>query len=103
MSREKLLWNEDWKFLHGDWLAGRQSIFDDSGWYDVCIPHSFGIPYFMENEFYTGYGCYRKHLYVKDEWMGKRINLEFQGVFQETEVYVNGKWQETIKGDILRF
>lgn len=103
MSREKLLWNEDWKFLHGDWLAGRQSIFDDSGWYDVCIPHSFGIPYFMENEFYTGYGCYRKHLYVKDEWMGKRINLEFQGVFQETEVYVNGKMAGDHKGGYTAF
>ena len=81
MAREKILWNKGWKFLHGDWIAGMKPEFDDKKWYDICLPHSFGIPYFMENEFYVGYGCYRKHVTMKREWLGKRISLEFQGVF----------------------
>ncbi|WP_379141347.1 hypothetical protein [Paenibacillus sp. sgz500992] len=58
---EKLI-NDNWKFSYGDMITGKDKDFDDSAWYDVGIPHSFGIPYFMENEFYVGYGCYRKEL-----------------------------------------
>ena len=103
MAREKILWNKGWKFLHGDWIAGMKPEFDDKKWYDICLPHSFGIPYFMENEFYVGYGCYRKHVTMKREWLGKRISLEFQGVFQEMELYVNEKKAGEHKGGYTAF
>ena len=84
--------NNDWKFAYGDFFpqAGWDG-FDDSDWYDTGIPHSFGIPYFMTNEFYVGYGCYRKKLEIDAAWMGKKIALEFQAVFQDAEIYINGK------------
>lgn len=89
--REKVLLNNDWKFMHGDFAEASQLDFKDEGWYDVGIPHSFGIPYYMENEFYVGYGCYRKWIDMPDSWQGKRLLLEFQGVFQVAQVYVNGQ------------
>lgn len=89
--REKVLLNNDWKFMHGDFAEASQLDFEDEGWYDVGIPHSFGIPYYMENEFYVGYGCYRKWIDMPDSWQGKRLLLEFQGVFQVAQVYVNGQ------------
>ena len=51
--------------MHGDFPEVETPDFDDSQWYDIGLPHSFGIPYFMTNEFYVGYGCYRKKLYVE--------------------------------------
>lgn len=89
-ARVKVLLNNEWKFMHGDFENVQLASFQDENWYDVGLPHSFGIPYFMENEFYVGYGCYRKWLDIPTEWLGKRLSLEFQGVFQVAEVYVNG-------------
>ncbi len=90
IGRTLILQNNNWKFMHGDYTEGKQCDFDDSGWYDIGVPHSFGIPYFLENEFYIGYGCYRKKMQIEKNWIGKHVTLEFQGVFQETEIYING-------------
>lgn len=45
----------------------------------------------MEGQFYVGYGCYRKSLFLPQAWLGKRVALEFQAAFQAAEVYVNGQ------------
>ena len=62
-----------------------------AGWNDANLPHSFSMPYFAADRFYVGYGWYRKHFQVPSAWSGKRINLEFDGVFQVAEIFVNGK------------
>lgn len=90
LGRLKLLQNNNWKFFHGDYPEASMLRYDDSSWCDTGLPHSFGIPYFQENEFYVGYGCYRKTLHIDKEWIGKRISLEFQGAFQDAEIYLNG-------------
>ena len=103
IPRQKLLVNNEWKFRHGNYDAAAFD-FDDSAWSDIGLPHSFGIPYFGEgNEFYVGYGCYRKHLNIDSAWLGKRISLEFQGAFQVTEVYLNGKLAGVHKGGYTAF
>lgn len=101
--REKILLNNDWKFLHGDFTEASQVQFADENWYDVGIPHSFGIPYYMENEFYVGYGCYRKWIDMPEAWQGKRLLLEFQGVFQVAQVYVNGSFAGEHQGGYTAF
>lgn len=103
MERIQILWNRGWKFMHGYFPDAVGEDFDDSKWYDISLPHSFGIPYFMEKEFYVGNGCYRKRLYIEKEWQGRQILLEFQGVFQEAEIYVNGRLTGTHKGGYTAF
>ena len=78
--REERLLNNDWKFAYGSYTP--QDMPDLEGWSDVGIPHSFGIPYFMENEFYVGYGTYQREVVLSEEDVKKRILLEFLGVFQ---------------------
>lgn len=102
-GRIQKLQNNEWKFMHGDFPEAKEAGFDDSAWYDIGLPHSFGIPYFMENEFYVGYGCYRKTLKIEEAWIGKCISLEFQGAFQETEVYCNDMLAGTHKGGYTAF
>jgi hypothetical protein len=77
--------------------------FDDSKWDDANLPHSFSMPYFAADRFYVGYGWYRKHFDVPKAWSGKRINLEFDGVFQVAEVFVNGKRIGEHKGGYTGF
>jgi hypothetical protein len=49
------------------------------------------MPYFESPQFYVGYGWYRKHFTVPAGWQGKRVFIEFDGAFQDAEVFVNGK------------
>ena len=84
--------NRDWRFILGDKAAAEAVEFDDSAWEQIGLPHSFSIPYFRSQDFYTGYGWYRKSLDIPAHWISeKSVFLEFDGVFQAAEVFVNGK------------
>lgn len=90
-AREKINFNRQWKFILEDAEGAEATTFNDSGWDNVNLPHSFSMPYFMWRKFYNGYGWYRKHFDVPATWNGKTVSIEFEGSFIETEVYVNGK------------
>lgn len=84
--------NRDWLFTLGDQPGAEAPEFNDSTWSRIGLPHSFSIPYFQSTHFYVGYGWYRKKLVLTAEQLrGKRVFLEFDAVFQDTEVYMNGK------------
>ncbi len=89
--RQTVNFNREWKFQLGDVTGADAAKFDDSKWNDENLPHSFSMPYFAADRFYVGYGWYRKNFNVPKAWSGKRINLEFDGVFQVAEIWVNGK------------
>jgi len=89
--RETINFNRDWQFELGDQTNAARAAFDDSTWNTIGLPHSFSEPYFGSDRFYVGYGWYRKHFTVPKAWRDKRINLEFDGVFQDAEIYVNGQ------------
>ena len=90
-NRQTLNFNQSWKFKLGDYNGAQANSYDDSSWSTVGLPHSFSLPYFLSSKFYVGYGWYRKHVTVPAEWSGKRVFLEFEGAFQDTQLYVNGK------------
>ncbi|MGN0242549.1 MAG: NPCBM/NEW2 domain-containing protein [Lachnospiraceae bacterium] len=82
--------NSDWKFALGDDEGAELEDYDDMLWGDIALPHSFSIPYDInQNSFYVGIGWYRKEFTVPESYRGKRINLEFDGVFQTCSIYVN--------------
>ena len=101
--REILNFNHGWKFRLAD-AAGADAVpFDDSNWDDANLPHSFSMPYFAADRFYVGFGWYRKHFDVPAAWSSKRVSLEFDGVFQVAEVFVNGKRIGEHKGGYTGF
>ena len=72
--------------------------FDDSSWELLDVPHDFlingtydgsspgsGSSYIPRNNSY-----YRKHFKLPSEWQGGAVWLQFEGVFQKAQVYVNG-------------
>jgi beta-galactosidase/beta-glucuronidase len=89
--RQTVNFNREWKFQLGDVAGAAAAAFDDAKWSDANLPHSFSMPYFAADRFYVGYGWYRKHFNVPKALSGKRVNLEFDGVFQVAEVFVNGQ------------
>ena len=102
-NREVVNLNREWTYQRGDYPGAEQADYDDSGWEHVGLPHSFSIPYFMWKDFYTGYGWYRKTIVLDKADLKREIFLEFDGVFQVAEVYMNGRLAATHKGGYTGF
>ncbi len=82
--------NAGWRFKLGAAEGAEQTDFDDRNWQTVGLPHSFSMPYFRSAAFYTGDGWYRKAFAIPSVSAGRRYSLEFEGAFQDAQVYVNG-------------
>jgi hypothetical protein len=96
--RNKINLNREWMFQLGDYKGAESIAFNDDNWQHIGLPHSFSIPYFLSPNFYVGYGWYRKHLSIDDNSHNRCFSLEFEGVFQVAEVYVNGILVGTHRG-----
>ncbi|MER6983656.1 glycoside hydrolase family 2 TIM barrel-domain containing protein, partial [Streptomyces carpinensis] len=73
--------------------------FDDSAWRQVAVPHDWSIEQTPTTEHGTtsgtgflpgGLGWYRLALTVPAAYAGKRIWVEFDGVYMDSHVYCNG-------------
>ncbi len=78
--------------------------FDDSSWQKVSLPHDWvvDLPFAAEASHSHGYKCvgwrypassvgwYRKKFNVPESDRGKRILIEFEGIFRDSEVFCNG-------------
>jgi len=89
----------DWKFYLGDDPEAKQSSFQDKDWRTLNLPHDWSIegqynednPAGIAGGFLpTGTGWYRKHLTWQQEWRNKRVFIEFDGVYMNSDVWVNG-------------
>jgi beta-galactosidase len=88
-----------WKFLLGDPAGAQAEKFDESGWRAVDLPHDWSIAgSFDENApagggggyLPTGIGWYRKIFRIPDSLKGKKIAIDFDGVYEDSEVWING-------------
>ena len=80
--------------------------FDDRAWQDVRVPHDWAaqLPYAREASHSHGYktvgwrypatsvGWYRKHLALPASDEGRRLMLQFDGIFRHAQVWFNGFW-----------
>ena len=78
--------------------------FNDSTWQEVRVPHDWvaQLPYAREASHSHGYktvgyrypetsvGWYRKTIEIPAEDLGKRISLQFDGIFRDARVWFNG-------------
>src|SRR4051812_20241630 len=88
-----------WLFSRGDVNGAERAGFDDSSWRQVDLPHDWSIegPY-NESEpaaggggyLPTGIGWYRRHFVAPESWLGKKVFVEFEGVYMRSEVWLNG-------------
>lgn len=91
------LFNDNWKFNLGEVGGAQEKAFNDSAWQSVTLPHDYSIDqqYSKNAEAESAYkfggvGWYRKSFEVSDTLQGKRIFLNFDGVYMDATVYVNG-------------
>lgn len=97
-NQRSVNFNKNWKFIKGDTKDAEKQEFNDAGWRSLELPHDYSI----EGEFTTkgeaesgfllgGVGWYRKRIAVPKKYEGKNITLDFDGVYMNADVYVNGK------------
>lgn len=103
-QRETKNFDFDWKFHLGDIREAGNPDFDDESWQDVQLPHDWSIkqPVSKENvgkgwmEGSMGYlpggiGWYRKSFTVPEAYKNKNVVIQFDGVYHQSDVYINGK------------
>ncbi|MBN2273028.1 MAG: DUF4982 domain-containing protein [Bacteroidales bacterium] len=95
----KQLFDDNWKFNLGDIPAASTMDFDDKNWPAVELPHDWSIEGEIDPNnaagndggyFPTGIGWYRKTFHVPPEWQGRLISIYFEGVYMNSEVFING-------------
>lgn len=89
--------NSNWKFFLGNAGNAQEVNFDDSKWRAVSLPHDYSIEqdYSPNMEAESGYlpggtGWYRKNFTVPKEAATKQVRVDFDGVYMNATVYING-------------
>ncbi|NLO01117.1 MAG: DUF4982 domain-containing protein [Bacteroidales bacterium] len=98
-SRQRILFDDNWKFHIGDVEHAKSANFNDDNWRLLNLPHDWS----MEGEYDenaatggsggylpTGIGWYRKHFDLSD--ISRECWIEFDGVYMNSEVWVNGNY-----------
>lgn len=96
----KMLFNSDWRFSKADISNASEKSFDDSEWRLLALPHDWSIEGQRDAQevsggdggfFPTGKAWYRKSFKASKAWKGKKVSVYFEGVYMNSEVFLNGK------------
>ena len=98
-GRSTVNFGKDWKFQLGD-VPGAETVgFADASWRKLNVPHDWSIEgEFSEKNPATpgggalpgGIGWYRKSFKVSAEDLKGSVFIDFDGVYQNSEVWING-------------
>ncbi len=99
IARTTLNFGKGWKFYTGEVASAESVDFDDSSWRTLNVPHDWSIEgEFSEKHPATpgggalpgGVGWYRKTFKVSPEDLERSVFIDFDGVYQNCEVWING-------------
>ena len=89
-----------WKFIEQDVPGAEDPSFDDGAWQPVDLPHDWDICHAPAQDgasgndggYYPGgIGWYRKSFECPQAAPGLSVKLHFEGVYQRSSVYLNGR------------
>ncbi len=104
--------DDDWKFHYGPAIESINADYDDSAWRTLSLPHDWSVeteaaeaaggehigPFSRSSvggnstgQTVGGEGWYRKRFALGQEDKGKRIMLYFEGAYNHTTVWLNGR------------
>jgi beta-galactosidase len=97
-SRESF--DPGWSFTKGDPKGAETINFDASGWRKLDLPHDWSVEGPFDPDapagapggyLPAGIGWYRKAFQVPENLEGRRVFIEFDGIYMNGEVWVNGQ------------
>ncbi|MGE5520499.1 MAG: beta-galactosidase GalB [Candidatus Dadabacteria bacterium] len=98
-QREIINFNNDWKFYLGDDSLAKNIKYDDAAWRKLDLPHDWSIEgsfdeknptTFNQGALPAGIGWYRKSFQLPVNSRNKRVYINFDGVYRNSEVWING-------------
>lgn len=93
-TRKTYNFNPGWKLFVGDNENASATDFDDQTWKSITLPHAWNEDEAFKKsieQLSTGIAWYRKHFKVADS-KDQKVFLEFEGIRQAGEFYLNGKF-----------
>ena len=93
VERKKLNFNADWLLCVGDMPEASKASFNDSQWKRVTLPYAFnGDEAFRKDivDLTDTISWYRKHFQLSKEDLPGKVFIEFEGVRQGADFYLNG-------------
>lgn len=94
-QRSKFNFNSGWKYKVADVQEARDSKFDDSEWKAVTLPHAFNEDEAFRvaiDKLSTGIVWYRKQFKLHSAHKNQKVFLEFEGIRQAGDFYLNGEF-----------
>ncbi|MGB7567843.1 MAG: glycoside hydrolase family 2 TIM barrel-domain containing protein [Chitinivibrionales bacterium] len=93
-NRIKQRIDEGWLFQNGN-VSGAQAIaFNDASWTATNVPHDMSItlvkPVGAPGNDPGAMGWYRKHFTLPAGFAGKKVIIQFDGVYHDSKIYLNG-------------
>ncbi|GAC1308019.1 MAG: beta-galactosidase GalB [Mucilaginibacter sp.] len=98
-ARTVVDFDKGWHFHLGDVTGGEKTAVNDAGWRMLNLPHDWSIEgkFSKENPATPeggalpgGIGWYRKTFTVPADQKNKLIYIDFDGVYQKSDVWING-------------
>ncbi|MGN0649771.1 MAG: glycoside hydrolase family 2 TIM barrel-domain containing protein [Oscillospiraceae bacterium] len=88
MTARDILFNDGWQFCLTD-IGTPPEELESRRWYDVSLPHDWLIGD-TDNLYKTGEGRYRRKLQITAAQLEGRVFINFDGVYMDSAVFVNG-------------
>ncbi|NGM63105.1 DUF4982 domain-containing protein [Sphingobacterium sp. SGG-5] len=92
------LLNENWLFILEDTKDAKNAAIDETKWQSINLPHDWSVKGKLDPTLAscTGYlpggiGWYRKTLKISGDRRGEKIYIYFEGVYNRSDVYINGQ------------
>ena len=98
-GREVLNFNFGWKFYKGDISNGQDPNLDDRNWRALNLPHDWSIEGTFSKDYASstaylpaGIGWYRKSFKLPATEKNRKVFINFDGIYNNSEVWINGTW-----------
>ncbi|MFY9153838.1 MAG: sugar-binding domain-containing protein [Prolixibacteraceae bacterium] len=91
------LFDLNWKFNYGNNILASNIDFNDQNWKNIDLPHDCSKNEELRrtidsqsDSISTEIGWYRKHFEIPQDWLDKIILIDFEGISEHNEIFVNG-------------
>ncbi|WP_205513605.1 glycoside hydrolase family 2 TIM barrel-domain containing protein [Longitalea arenae] len=101
IAKNSIPFDLDWRFALNDHPGAERPAFNDSKWRLLDLPHDYSIEHAFDSAYktgagggytYSGIGWYRKHFKTGPEFSGKQVSVLFDGIYRNSEVWINGHY-----------
>lgn len=105
-TRETYNFNPGWLLKAADESGAEAASFADADWKKVTLPHAWNedSAFKVDNKkLPSGIAWYRKHFKLPGDAAGKKVFLEFEGIHQAGEFYLNGGFIGRSENGVMAF